>query len=159
MTKPIIKILPTAPLCALEIWSNPSDVAARFERAFGLPLPPMGQSATCDGMTLLRFEPTVWLVDGDATRLDDILGQDGALTAIGGGIVRVRIAGPGWRTLLMEGGAFDVEAATFTTGCCAATVIAHVAVRLMVESKDACVAFVPASYAVGLIRFWKDALM
>ena len=143
----------------MEIWSNPSEVAARFEAAFGVPLPPMGRSAACEGVTLLRFEPTVWLVEGDATRLEFGLGGDGALSAVGGGIVRVRITGPGWRTLLMEGGAFDAESAMFTAGCCAATIIDHVPVRLMVENEAACLAFVPASYTMGLVQFWKEALL
>jgi heterotetrameric sarcosine oxidase gamma subunit len=143
----------------MEIWSNPNAVAARFEAAFGIALPPMGRSAHGGGVTLLRFEPTVWLVEGDVERLEAILGDDGALTAIGGGIVRVRIAGPGWRTLLMEGGAFDAESGAFMAGCCAATIIDHVAVRLMVEDEGACLAFVPASYAVALMRFWNDVLV
>jgi heterotetrameric sarcosine oxidase gamma subunit len=157
-TDPVITILPPAPLCAMEVWSNPGNVAARFESASGLPLPPMGRWVVYDGMTLIRFEPTVWLVEGDTARLENILGDGGALTAIGGGIVRIRIAGPGWRTLLMEGGAFDAESDTFASGCAAATIIDHVAVRLMVEDKDACLAYVPASYASGIVRFWRDAL-
>jgi heterotetrameric sarcosine oxidase gamma subunit len=157
--EPVITVLPQVPLCAMEIWSNPHEVAARLNAAFGVALPPMGRSVACDGTTLFRFEPTVWLVEGDTARLEATLGDDGALTAIGGSIVRVRITGPGWRTLLMEGGAFDAESASFTAGCCAATVIDHVAIRLMVESEDACVALVSASYAGGLMRFWNDAFL
>ncbi len=110
------------------------------------------------GLALIRFEPTVWLVEGDAAPLAAILGNDGALTAIGGGIARVRIAGPGWRTLLMQGGVFDAESPAFAQGCSAATIIDHVAGRLWVERDDACLVYVPASYAVGLIHFWEQAL-
>jgi heterotetrameric sarcosine oxidase gamma subunit len=123
----------------------------------GVALPPMGRSAVHDGMTLIRFEPAVWLVEGDFETLAVILGEDGALTAIGGSIVRVRIAGQGWRALLMECGFFDAESPSFAPGCSAATVIDHVAVRLWVECEDACIAYVPASYAAGLIAFWEAA--
>lgn len=154
VTEPTITILPPAPLHALEIWSNAADVATRF----GIGLPPMGHSTSRDGLTLIRFEPTVWLVEGDAEPLASLLGDDGALTAIGGGIARVRIAGPGWRALLMEGGLFDAESPAFAPGCAAATIIDHVAVRLWVESGDACLVYVPASYAAGLVHFWEQAL-
>jgi heterotetrameric sarcosine oxidase gamma subunit len=149
--------LAPAPLHALEIWSNPHEVAARMA-ALGVFLPALGKSATCSGMTLIRFEPTVWLVEGDVAALGPVLGEDGALTAIGGGIVRVRIAGAGWRRLLMEGGFFDAESPGFATGCSAASIIDHVALRLWVESDYACVVYVPASYAAGLVRFWEDAV-
>jgi heterotetrameric sarcosine oxidase gamma subunit len=157
VTEPSITVLPPAPLHAMEIWSNRGDVAARFGAA-GLTLPPTGRAFENGETTLIRFEPTVWLVEGDVAPLAPILGEDGALTAIGGGIVRVRIAGRSWRTLLMEGGFFDAESLTFAPGCSAATIIDHVAVRLRVESDDACIAYIPASYAAGLIHFWQQAL-
>jgi len=150
--------LPAAPLHALEIWSNPQAVAARVQKALGFALPLMGRSAGNAVTTLLRYEPTVWLVEGDVSVLADILGEDGALTGIGGGIVRMRLAGPHWRELLLEGGAFDTSAAAFPVGATAATVIDHVGVRLHAESEDACIAYVPASYAEGLHHFWEEAL-
>lgn len=158
MTETTVTALPPAPLHAMEIWSDPRGVAARCEAVLGIALPPMGRSATRGNLALIRFEPAVWLVEGDAAPLGAILGDDGALTAIGGGIARVRIAGPGWRALLMEGGLFDAETPAFAAGCGAATVIDHVAVRLFVESDAACLAYVPSSYATGLIEFWRAAL-
>ncbi|MFM9937626.1 MAG: hypothetical protein ACKVOL_15680 [Novosphingobium sp.] len=159
MTEPTtITVLPAAPLHAVEIWSNPQAVAARAETALGFGLPPMGQSAGNAALALMRFEPAVWLAEGDVAPLGDVLGKDGALTAIGGGIVRFRLAGPGWRELLMEGGVFDAEAAHFGPGATAATIIDHVNVRLHVESEAACVAYVPSSYAVSLQHFWEAAL-
>ncbi len=149
--------LPAAPLHAFEIWSAPTAVATRFEAATGFALPPMGRSAGSDALRLMRFEPSVWLVEGDALALPEILGEDGAFTAIGGGVVRVRLSGPGWRTLLMEGGVFDAESPAFAPGCSAATIIDHVAVRLHVVSDDACDAYVPASFSVGLVHFWEAA--
>lgn len=149
--------MPPAPLHTLEIWSNVKAVAARFAKAKGLALPPMGKAGGKGGLTLIRFEPTVWLVEGDLTGLADILGEDGALTAIGGGIVRVALTGPGWRRLLMEGGVFDAEDLAFGPGCSAATIIDHVNVRLHVAGESECIAYVPASYSADLIDFWSIA--
>ncbi len=155
--------LPAAPLHALEIWSNPADVAKRFAAAMGFDLPAtgssggMGRSGGVGDLCLIRYEPTVWLVEGDVSKFPAILGDDGALTAIGGGIVRVRLSGEGWRTLLMEGGVFNVESASFAPGCSAATIIDHVAVRLHVVSEDACDAYVPLSFSAGLMHFWEVA--
>jgi heterotetrameric sarcosine oxidase gamma subunit len=154
--------LPAAPLHALEIWSEAPAVAKRFEAATGFALPPMGRSAGTDALRLIRYEPTVWLVEGDASALPDILGpqilgDDGSLTPIGGGIVRVRLSGRGWRALLMEGGMFDAESPAFTPGSSAATIIDHIAVRLHVVSDDACDVYVPASFSAGLMHFWEQA--
>ena len=116
MTEVTITPLPAAPLHALDIWSNAAAVATRFEVATGFALPRLGTSGGNDALRLIRVEPTVWLVEGDASGLGDIHGDDGALTAIGGGIVRIRLSGPGWRTLLMDGGMFDAESLTFAPG-------------------------------------------
>lgn len=153
-----ITALPAAPLHALEIWSDPQAVATRIEKALGLALPAMNRSAGNAATTLLRYEPTVWLVEGDVTVLADTLGDDGALTAIGGGIVRMRLAGPHWRELLLEGGVFDTGKAAFPVGATAATVIDHVGVRLHAQSDEACIAYVPSSYAESLHHFWEEAL-
>jgi heterotetrameric sarcosine oxidase gamma subunit len=157
MTTLTITPLPAAPLHALEIWSEAPAVAKRFETATRFALPPMGRSGGTDALRLIRYEPTVWLVEGDASSLQEILGDDGSLTPIGGGIIRVRLSGEGWRTLLMEGGMFDAESLEFAPGCCAATIIDHVAVRLHVVSDDACSVYVPASFSAGLVHFWEAA--
>ena len=157
MTDMTIAALPATPLHALEIWSNPAEVARRFAAATGFALPPSGRASGSAALRLIRFEPTVWLVEGDASPLPAIFGDDGALTAIGGGIVRVRLSGLGWRSLLMEWGVFDAESPAFAPGCSAATIIDHVNVRLHVENENACVAYVPASYSTGLIHFWETA--
>jgi heterotetrameric sarcosine oxidase gamma subunit len=146
--------LPAAPLHTLEIWGNGKAVAARFAKAMGFALPVIGQSAGNEATTLIRYEPTVWLVEGDVDGLAKILGDDGTLTAIGGGIVRIALSGKDWRRLLMEGGVFDAESPSFTAGCSAATVIDHVNVRLFVKSESECVAYLPASYAADMIGFW-----
>ena len=152
-----VTTLPAAPLHALEIWSNPAAVAARFMASMGAALPAMGRSLALATMQLIRYEPTVWLVEGDTAGLADVLGPDGSLTGVGGGVIRVRLAGPGWRSLLMEGGVFDAESPGFSSGCSATTLIDHVNVRLLVESQDACLAYVPLSYAHDLIHFWQVA--
>lgn len=157
MTDVAITPLPAAPLHVFEIWSNPTAVARRFEAATGFALPQMGRSGGSDALRLIRYEPTVWLVEGDASALPAILAEDGALTAIGGGTVRVRLSGKDWRALLMEGGVFDAENPAFAPGCSAATIIDHVAVRLHVLSDDACDAYVPLSFSRGLIHFWEEA--
>ncbi len=157
VTDVTITLLPAAPLHAFEIWSNAPAVAKRFEAATGFALPPMGTSDRSDALRLIRYEPTVWLVEGDAAALPVILGDDGALTAIGGGITRIRLSGEGWRALLMEGGMFDAESTAFAPGCSAATIIDHVAVRLHVVSDDACDVYVPASFSEGLVHFWEVA--
>lgn len=149
--------LPAAPLWACEIWSNPAAVAKRFAKAKGFDLPAVGRAGGNAALCMIRFEPTVWLVEGDAAGLPDILADDGALTTIGGGVVRIRLSGPDWRALLMEGGVFDAENPTFGPGCSAATVIEHVNVRLHVLADDACVAYVPLSYSRDLLRFWETA--
>ncbi len=157
MTDITITALPAAPLHVFEIWSNPAAVANRFETALGRSLPVLGRALQLPAMRLIRYEPAVWLVEGEATGLAEILGSDGSLTAIGGGLVRVRLRGADWRSLLMEGGVFDAESKTFAPGCSAATVIDHINVRLFVESEDVCLAYVPLSYAHDMIHFWTVA--
>ena len=159
MTDVTITVLPAAPLHALEIWSNPASVATRFKKAAGFALPAMGRSGGNDALRLIRSEPTVWLVEGDVSALPGLLADDGALTAIGGSIVRVQLSGKGWRTLLMEGGVFDAENPNFAPGCSAATIIDHVNVRLHVVDDDICHAYVPLSYSEAMIHFWKTAAL
>ena len=157
MTDVTITVLPAAPLHAFEIWSNPAIVAQRFKAATGFALPVMCRADGTETLRVIRYEPTVWLVEGDVFGLTDILADDGAITAIGGGMVRVLLSGNGWRTLLMEGGVFDAENPAFEPGCSAATIIDHVNVRLHVLSEDSCLAYVPLSFSAGLIHFWHKA--
>ena len=157
MTDVTITVLPAAPLHLLEIWSNPKEVANRFEAATGFALPRTGRSAGTSALRAIRFEPTAWVIEGDTGVIAAVLVKDGALTAIGGGITRVRLSGSAWRTLLMEGGVFDAESLEFAPECSAATIIDRVNVRLHVVSHDSCDAYVPASFSAGLIHFWQVA--
>lgn len=158
VTDVTITTLPPAPLHAFEIWSNPAAVAKRFAKAKGFDLPAIGRSAGTDALRLIRYEPSVWLVEGDAFALTELLADDGAFTAIGGGVVRVRLSGSCWRTLLMEGGVFDAENPAFAPGCSASTIIEHVNVRLHVVNADTCDTYVPLSFSKALIHFWDKAL-
>lgn len=155
MTEVTITPQPPAPLYALEIWANGPAVAARIKAQLGLDLPALGRSAETAGLRLIRVEPTVWLADGDFASLEPLLLDDAALTAIGGGFVKVLLYGPGWRRLLMEGGVFDAENPAFAPGCSATTIIDHVNVRLHVKSETCCEAWVPASYAHDMLHFWE----
>jgi heterotetrameric sarcosine oxidase gamma subunit len=157
VTKLSITMLPAAPLHAFEIWSNPEAVGKKFKAACGFTLPALGRSDGTAALRLIRYEPTIWLVEGDASALSAMLSDDGAVTAIGGGIVRIRLSGNNWRTVLMEGGVFDAENPTFAAGCSAATIINHINVRLHVVSDDACDAYVPLSFSQGLLHFWTQA--
>lgn len=155
MTEVTITALPQAPLHALEIWANGASVAARIKAQAGLNLPTLGRSAENAALRLIRVEPTVWLAEGDVAPLEALIQDDGALTAIGGGVVKVLLEGPGWRRLLMEGGVFDAEDPAFGPGCSATTIIDHVNVRLHVKSETCCEAWVPASYAHDMLHFWE----
>ena len=151
MTDVTIADLGRAPLHVLELWGDPRPVAARIAKALEHDLPRAGRAAG----TVLRTGPATWLVEGDVVMLKAALGQDGALTPVGGGLVRVRLSGPAWRSLLMEGSLFDAESAAFTVDCVATALIEHVSVTLRVESESACLAYVPASHAADLLHFWQ----
>lgn len=146
-----------ADVLALELWDTAG--AAAVAPVLGFALPAAGRSAGDDHLRAKRFEPMVWLVEGaaiDRAALDAALADHGTVTPIGGGLVRVRLIGAGWRGLLMHDGVFDAEDPAFAPGCTAATVIAHVAVRLNVVAPDRCDALVPASLADGLIARWRE---
>ena len=123
----------------------------------GYALPPMGRAAGDAARMMMRFEPMVWLVDGDSAPLEALLAEDGALTPIGGGVVHFRLSGPAWRALLMEGGVFNAEDPAFGPGSTAATLIDHVNVRLHVQSDDVCDAYVPTSFSAAIEHFWEAA--
>lgn len=141
---------------ALELWDIGG--AGAVADVLGFALPPAGRSAGSDALRAIRVEPMVWLVEGDGfdpAALAAAVEAYGALTAIGGGFVRASLRGEGWRQVLMRDGVFDAESAAFGPGCVAATVIAHVAVRLHVVAEDRCDALVPASYAGPLVESWR----
>jgi len=150
VTKVTIENCGHRPLHVLELWGNPTAAAARLKDALGFPLPAAGKAQA----NVLRTGPTTWLIEGAAENLGPALGDDGALTAVGGGYVCVRLSGAGWRSLLMEGGLFDAENPQFATDCVATTLIEHVTVTIRVESETSCCVYVPASYSADLLAFW-----
>lgn len=151
MTDVTIEPLGRAPLHVLELWGDPKAAAKRIAKALGHDLPNAGRAIG----TFLRLSPATWLVGGDVAALKAALGDGGALTAVGGGYERVRLSGPAWRSLLMEGGLFDAESPAFGTDSVVTTQIEHVTVTLRVESESACLAYVPASNAADLLHFWQ----
>lgn len=151
MTDVVIEDLGRAPLHQLELWGDPVPTAKRIAKALGHALPQAGRAQG----TVLRVSPSTWLVSGDVAALAKALGDGGSLTAVGGGLVQVRLSGPAWRSLLMEGSLFDAESAEFKADCVATVLIDHVTVTLRVESEASCLAYVPASLADDLLRFWR----
>ena len=150
MTEVIIEPLGRSSLHVLELWGDPVATAKGIAKALGHGLPKAG----CAAGSVLRLTPATWLIEGDTAALRAALGDGGALTPTGGGYERVRLSGPKWRSLLMEGGLFDAESAAFTTDSVATTLVEHVTVTLRVESDAACLAYVPASHAADLLHFW-----
>ena len=151
-------------LLRFEIWSGHKAAQARLAKALGGPLPGVCKSADLGAARLIWVEQNTWLVrtspaDGDETlaTLTKALGKDGSTTDMSGALRRLRISGPGWRTLLTIGGVFDAESPTFAPGCMAGTIVAHSPVRYDVISEDCVDAYTPPSYAPDLFGFWCEA--
>ncbi len=151
MTEVTIEELGRAPLHVFELWGDPKAAAKRIAKALGHHLPKVGKAQG----NVLRLSPTTWLIEGEVAAIKAALADGGALTPSGGGNKRVRLSGPAWRSLLMEGGLFDAESVEFATDCVATTLIEHVTVTLRVEGADSCLAYVPASQAADLLLFWR----
>ncbi len=110
---------------------------------------------------LLQVEPRRWwLIDaGDgAAAIAARVGDAGALTPIGGGLVRATLVGPGWRALLTVSGCFDTENKGFATGRVAATIIHHVPVWIAVTGDSEAQVYMASSYAPTLIALWTQAI-
>jgi heterotetrameric sarcosine oxidase gamma subunit len=151
-------------LLTFETWTDSAAFGARFEAAFGATLPAPCRAIGLGVARVLWLEPAVWLLRAPraeaaalSEKLSTVLGEDGAVTDISGGLVRRRITGPSWRGLLMIGGVFDAESRDFGPGCVAGTVIEHMAVRLDVIDAETVDAYVAPSYAHDLFHFWDRA--
>jgi heterotetrameric sarcosine oxidase gamma subunit len=154
----------TGGLIRFEIWSDAPACLDRLAKALGAEFPQTGKSNNAADLRLVWLEPMTWLVRAPEARgaevlarIEEALGSDGGACDMSGALVRTRITGPAWRTLLTIGGVFDAEADTFGPGCMAATVIAHAPVRLDVISKTEIDAYTPPSYAPDLFEFWDHA--
>lgn len=114
----------------------------------------------CGDIPRLQIEPRRWWLIGAGDRLKALearIADYGALAPIGGGLVRVTISGPGWRSLLMNAGLFDAEDTAFTTGSVVSTMIHHIAVRISVTAPEGCDVYFTASYAPAIIEHWSRA--
>jgi heterotetrameric sarcosine oxidase gamma subunit len=109
----------------------------------------------------IQVEPRRWWLFDAAHRADAVaarIGDAGALTAMGGGLVRATLTGPGWRALLTIGGFFDSEHSGFGPGAVAATIIHHVPVLIAVTGDLGCEVYCAASYAPALVELWANAI-
>ncbi|CAN5382652.1 hypothetical protein BH10PSE14_BH10PSE14_32340 [soil metagenome] len=110
---------------------------------------------------VLPVEPRRWWLVDAAPHADAIaatIAANGALTPIGGGLVRATLSGPGWRDLLTVSGCFDSEHPGFATGQVAATVIHHVPVWIAVTGDATGEVYMAASYAPTLAALWTTAI-
>ena len=112
------------------------------------------------GIRLLQVEPRRWWLIGAGEGAADIaagIADSGAVTPIGGGLVRATLDGPGWRTLLMVSGCSDAEDPSFGIGQVAATTIHHVPVWIAVTGDTTCEVYMASSYAPALTELWAGA--
>ena len=136
-----IAVAPAGDVVLLDLWSGNIDTL-------------------CGDIPRLQVEPRRWWLLGAGERLEALearIDDHGALSPIGGGLVRATIFGPGWRSLLMIAGLFDAEDTALTTGSVVSTMIHHIAVRISVTAPEACDVYFTASYAPALIEHWSRA--
>ena len=132
-----ISIAPAADVVVLDMWGD------------GAPL--------LHGVRAIQVEPRRWwLVDaGDKIQaITEALGDKGAITPIGGGLIRATLTGPGWRSQLMISGVFDAENPAFKPGDCAATIIGHVSVWIDVISDETARVYFAASLRGDMEQLW-----
>lgn len=109
------------------------------------------------GLRALRVEPRRWwLIDAGerAAAVAEAVGGEGALTPIGGGLLRATLTGAGWRAQLMVGGLFDAESAAFRPGDCAATILHHASVWIEAISDDEAQVYFAASFEQDMRHLW-----
>ena len=154
----LFDVTPARQVHVLDLWDRAA--LEPLGALLGFALPAAGRAGGDDRLRAIRTHPAGWMLDGtalDASAVEVALGNHGAITAIGGGLIRVRILSSDWRALLMENGLFDAEADGFGPGCCATTLIAHATIHLNVIDAHTCDAYVPASLATDLLRGWSAA--
>ena len=140
MTEPDVKITfsPAGEIIVLDLWDD--------------------QRPDLQGITALQVEPRRWWLIDPGARLAAIaqqLGDKGALTAIGGGLVRATLTGSGWRAQLMISGLFDAEDSAFKPGDCAATLIHHTPVWIHAISEREAHVYLSASLLEDLQHLWR----
>ena len=110
-----------------------------------------------DGVRAMQVEPHRWWLVDAGSKIEAItkaLGDKGAITPIGGGLMRATLAGPGWRSQLMISGVFDAENPTFKPGDCAATIIGHASVWIDVISDETAHVYFAASLRGDMEQLW-----
>ncbi len=164
VTEPVvIAVVEPFALVAVELWEPAAEVAVADAIDATPPLPGLS-AALGEGWRAIRVEPLVWWLRGPLcglarmmARLEAPLAGTGVAVDLTGGFAQLRIAGPGWRDLLMIGGVFDAEDPAFGAGCTASTVLHHVAVRYDVVGPDEVSAYAPPSHLEGLLHHWRGA--
>ena len=140
-----------------------TDVALQVAPAGDVVVADLWTDAVPDfgGVRAVRVEPRRWwLIDaGDiAATIAGQIADSGTTIAIGGGLVRATLTGPGWRPLLMLAAVFDAEDPRFGPGNCAATILHHVPVWIVPVAADCAEVYFAASYARGLTDLWTAAI-
>ena len=123
--------------------------------------PSVGDVLRLGDARIAGIEPGQWLVScpqGSVVSAAQIFaGTDTAIVDVSGSLTGIRIAGAGWRDLLMIGGVFDAEDPAFTSGRVARTVMHHAPLLIDVVGDDAAEAWIPASYAGEVLATWRKA--
>ena len=138
-TKVTLSMAPAGDVVALDLWDEGVP-----------PVLPTGRT--------VQVEPRRWWLIDAAQHTPAItahIADRGALSPVGGGLIRATLTGPGWRALLSVSGWFDSENPVFGPGQIAATTIHHVPVWI---SDTACEVYLPSSYAASLADLWTRAI-
>ena len=109
------------------------------------------------GVRAMQVEPRRWWLIDAGSKIEAVtaaLGDKGAITPIGGGLMCATLTGPGWRSQLMISGAFDAENPDFKPGDCAATVIGHVSAWIDVISDETAHVYFAASLRGDMEQLW-----
>ena len=109
------------------------------------------------GVHAMQVEPRRWWLVDPGSKIGAIttaLGDKGAITPIGGGLMRATLTGSGWRSQLMISGVFDAENLDFKPGDCAATIIGHVSVWIDVISAESAHVYFAASLRTDIEHVW-----
>jgi sarcosine oxidase gamma subunit len=112
------------------------------------------------GLHAIKVEPRRWWIIGAGAALDDTektLSENGVLTPIGGGLMRAKLIGPGWRSRLMTSAVFNAEDLSFTSGDCVATIIHHTSVVIDVISANEAHVYFAASQLGDIEHLWEIA--
>ncbi len=149
MAEVALHVAPAGDVVAVDLWT---DVVPDFGTARAVRVEPRRWWLIDAGDTAATIAATM-----AATGAGQI-GDNGTTVAIGGGLVRATLTGPGWRQLLMLAAVFDAEDPGFGPGDCAATVIHHVPVWIVPLAADCAEVFFAASYARGLVDLWTAAI-